>query len=354
MTLQYSLLFLSIAFSILTLNQCTNSHNFSVFRFLDDDKCPKDPMYQNCDECRRQGNSYVCKECDDGYFLLNQKCIPCSTRGCEECPQDVCLKCHDDLHLVGNYCISKREIPKDKYSDECERYDLKFNCLYCDDDCDLKDGKCKCSNSHTAVIVVVVVIVIVLLIVAGILIYCCYFKRRKQNENRVSEINVAVQLPSLSDENKNNNYNNKEDYGEYQKIDEKNGLQCYKVESNNNSRNNEKKICQQCKLEKAFFQLSCGCCLCRDHIGKLEQLVDHTATGFEKCPVCGNLISSVKQILHECGVCLENKECVFKFNCGCKFEICAGCSEKVAKSGICPGCRKEISQNIIPIYSKPN
>lgn len=352
MAFEYSLFFLFTVFFILTQNQRVDSHNFLVFRFLDDDKCPKDQIYQHCDECKRKERTYVCKKCVDGYFLFNQKCIPCSAKGCEECPQDICLKCYDDLHLVGNYCISKREIPKEKYSDECERYDLKYNCLHCDDDCDLKDGKCKCSKSYTAIIVVVVIIIVVLLIVAGTLIYCCCFKK-KQNGGGVNEINVAVQLPSLSGENKNNNLNNKEDYVEYEKIEEKNGLQYYNDEGNNNPRTNEQKICQQCKLEKAFFQLSCGCCLCQAHIGKLEQLVDNTATGFEKCPVCGNLISSVKQILHECGICLENKECVFKFNCGCKFEFCASCSEKVAKSGICPGCRKQITQNIIPIYSKP-
>lgn len=322
----YSILFITVSSSIL--------------RNIDHDECKRIP---NCDEC----DDGICTECDDGFYLSSPtRCERCSQRNCESCPNDVCTKCHDHNILIGNACQSYDMIPIEKRMKECEHYDLDFSCLKCDSDCSMRNGVCLCDkddddddddDNHTAAIVISIVVAVAVLaglIIGGRFLYL-YMKKRKPTEER----NVNIGLPTIpvSDE-VNYDIMNEKGVKQSNTVGDDDLIESKTIEVKKTiSKRNTLHLCTKCNKETALYQLSCGCYLCKEDINEEG-----------KCPVCGETVGRVKTILHECGICMEIKEKANRFDCGCKFEICDGCGDKILKSGQCPGCRKEI-RNIIAI-----
>ena len=68
----------------------------------------------------------------------------------------------------------------------------------------------------------------------------------------------------------------------------------------------------------------------------------------QKCILCKEIVTKVSLLKYECGICLELKHHTYHLNCGCNFELCANCYNKMRTTKLCPGCRKPFD-SYIPI-----
>ena len=313
----------------------------------DDDDDKKKCSIDNCDECKtiiykRKEKQMICVKCDEGYYLSKNYQCYCPIANCDKCGKEGCLKCEDNYVLSNGLCEHRSTIANSNSNrlsiiNNCEEYSNHLECAYCKRGYVLKDNKCSINGTKIALIVIACILGFALLL--GIIIYLACKKKRRQNI--ISEVNIAIG-------------GNVENYGTNVIVNEKDTIQkqnYVKIEKKPSFSSEIK--CYQCNSEEALYSLSCGCFLCKTHIGKFESWDDKET--FKKyngnrptCEVCGNVVNNVQKIKYECGICLELKKNLHRFTCGCNFEICLGCYEKIKASKQCPGCRKPI-EGIIPI-----
>jgi len=94
--------------------------------------------------------------------------------------------------------------------------------------------------------------------------------------------------------------------------------------------------CDYCKFNRAKYKSDCGCILCSEDIKQQND---------KKNIICINCAKDVNniEIINECNICLEKKEDLGHFKCGCSFKVCKDCYIKCKKgNNKCPGCRGEI------------
>lgn len=320
----------------------------------------------NCDDCFPQ-TPHICYDCEDFYHAdPDGKCVLCSTdMKCKECKDSgYCTDCVANLVPVGGVCVSKKTIPN--YDKNCEEYDTNYQCLFCDDDCYIEEGKCSCPDekNNKTVIIVVVVVIVVLLIVAGVLLFFFWWRKKKQQQQQPIEQKVAtVEIGDVYEKPYDRRtklgselYEKpKEDQKFFEKPDaiEESPSRFNKDNEDEETPKTEKlkyEKCSLCKKNPGIYKLSCGCYLCYTHIGTLEEYAkDANRTVQENCPACGKEVTKVRQVHRECGVCFEIKDSIFSLSCGCNFEICEKCFETVLEKGRCPGCRKNIDGNLFPL-----
>ena len=312
----------------------------------------------NCHSCYFFYQSKICKECNDGYYLnLRSECIECDFH-CLSCTMLKCLKCETGYTLFNDECVDSAQEKEFTPLKGCLAYNKKtYECIECEDTYQLNDGICENSWLKKAMVVYFIIASIIAIIgIVSVVIKNQKKKKLRQmsnNNNVVHQNNVAV-IPNNNNQNMNLNNN-----------------QYMNVNSNNNLVNNNVQIkkvakelndsltstqsrglnCFKCDSEQAEYKLSCGCCFCKNDIGIFEGFNDkETFEKFygkeQKCVLCKKIVTKVDLLKYECGICLELKHHTCRLNCGCNFELCASCCNKMSKTKICPGCRKPFDSYI--------
>lgn len=349
--------------SLVNIN--TSSSVYTHIRMLDDDDDDDnsdDEVNDNsdsdnecgilhCDDC----SSNTCNECDNGFYLssTNTECIPCEDTHCNRCVGggiNTCTKCKDKYIAYDYSCINTNDFPRERIISECEAYNIDYKCILCDDDCTLEtNGKCNCKKSNNAVVITSVVITVAI-VLAIVIFVMLYFKRKKRNKattttSKTTPVQVVpIQNKDEKDHSINNNYNTCEPQPAI--MDHNRGSSSELVCSSGID-NDIKVLCCECNKEYAMYELSCGCCFCVNHVGCFKEFPCEK----NKCRKCNNEVVNVDKLGSMCNVCLDICKGLVRFDCGCQFEVCGKCFNKCIKEQKCPGCRRNVSNNPITIYS---
>ena len=78
----------------------------------------------------------------------------------------------------------------------------------------------------------------------------------------------------------------------------------------------------------------------------VRSLKEHSTLNKEKpnhfCINCTKEVNKI-EIINECNICLEDKEDLGHFKCGCTFKVCKDCYFNIKKKdNKCPACRGKI------------
>ena len=99
-----------------------------------------------------------------------------------------------------------------------------------------------------------------------------------------------------------------------------------------------KNMCNFCHKKIGKFLADCGCVLCKDH-SSLKN-VEGDGENYKVCFACEKIVKKVKSIKFPCHICLQEKQSVAHFKCGCALEVCKECYIKCKLgSDKCPQCR---------------
>lgn len=268
---------------------------------------------------------------DIDYFLSSRSLSnECQISNCKKCSDEdpqKCKECYRDYAFFNNECISYDEIIEKDFIESCDAYDKNYKCIRCKSDCSLKNGKCKCSLNMT--ILIIIVISFGVLILTAILVALCFLKKSAEKEHS----NQPVTPPISVEEKKKNNSKKP------QKVENKKIIETNTKTEETFLTNDTYPICSQCKIEKANYQLSCGCYICQKDIGKfivlkLKELKFNKSEGDDdgvKCEVCKETIVSIKKIMSKCRFCSESNKFLL-LNGKNNFEICIYCYEKLVKN----------------------
>ena len=306
-------------------------------RIMSHSKCD----LQNCLHCDSIDESTICTECINGYYRnMQSECIKCNDH-CLSCTISKCIECENNYVLSDSQCVLSLE--SESYKKEfiplvgCLNYNNHYECIKCAPGYQLKNGKCDDSLMKIIGIVLLVIVGIVILIFA---VYTLIrYKKRNRANNNVPVVANNQQTNIALNQNENINHNPvvlAKELNESLTSTQSKGLNCYK-----------------CDNEQAEYQLSCGCCFCKNDIGLFVGFNDKET--FEKyygkeqkCILCKEKVTKVSLLKYECGICLELKHHTYHLNCGCNFELCANCYNKMRTTKLCPGCRKPFD-SYIPI-----
>ena len=323
---------------------------------------------ENCKECEYQ-SSNKCRKCKDGYYLDDFRCIkkPCSEDG------TYCSKCEFSKVLMYGKC----------YSRDCHTIDSKCKlcdeniCYQCYFESDFGPNQ-NCSESDddkiTTILLIIIPIGFVILVICCII--CCIKKCKRNNEENNNQINTNINnnRNPIANNNTNNNTNNNNFLIRFFANHNNNIIQnninfninsnrilpAQEIMINNNLKsdiinseddlikiekefekqkeelNKEYTFCDYCKFNPGKFKSDCGCILCYEHSKTIKE---------KPINVCINCDKEVKNIenIDECNICLENKEDLGHFKCGCALKVCKKCYIKIKKiDKKCPGCRGKI------------
>lgn len=242
--------------------------------------------------CENYSSATICMSCEEGYVLENNKCNKCDDSYCKFCVTTnkySCYECKSEYILKGKICGSKC-LTSISYCDICEPN--TNNCIYCNNGCDVQDGKCSCSSRKLLIIFLAIGSFLIIII-----IILCLTKVNEMRNLKISQLIFDSIEPQKEKERENKNYYDGNDYNKNEEIPiNNNNMNYYNNEDNLRSlptKSNDlfddkdfdsKKICDFCLLENSVFILSCGCNLCAKH--KTLGLGD-------KCPVCKKNINLI-------------------------------------------------------------
>lgn len=99
---------------------------------------------QNCSSCLLYNDNY-CTTCSKGFTSVSGNCIKCNISKCSLClTENICNRCEAEYVLINNQCIKNLlTIPF------CLKYDQKENCIQCEDNYLLYEGKCNLNSTYT-------------------------------------------------------------------------------------------------------------------------------------------------------------------------------------------------------------
>ena len=68
--------------------------------------------------------------------------------------------------------------------------------------------------------------------------------------------------------------------------------------------------------------------------------MEHNGEKYKACFNCERMVNKVNAIKYYCNICMQDKNSVTHFKCGCALEVCKNCYIKCKMgSDKCPGCR---------------
>ena len=95
-------------------------------------------------------------------------------------------------------------------------------------------------------------------------------------------------------------------------------------------------FCDYCKFNPGKYKSDCCCILCKEHSIFDKEKPNHF------CINCAKEVNKI-EIINECNICLEEKEDLGHFKCGCSFKVCKDCYFNIKKKdNKCPACRGKI------------
>ena len=281
----------------------------------------------NCSYCSTASN---CVSCSSGYTVVEGVCKPCDDKNCQLCTNteaNMCTGCKYGFMLVDGICAERCEsISKCEY---CISNQSK--CVSCKNGCTLKDGKCSCFNSFLVILLVIIGVVVI-----GFGIFCYIgFTRKKEQQNAANRMEQGINMVPII---------GTAWMGHVEEMSSEKMMEKYEGEFISNKIQYDEKetgMCQYCNCRPARYISDCGCKLCKEHSKpvKDENEVDNN----KKCPHCAKIVYKVQLIKMKCGICLEDKAKLAKFNCHCALMVCKDCYVKCKMtSKTCPACRKPI------------
>ena len=338
---------------------------------LNNNKCMKHCSDDNCIDCYLEDDTEYCSECDNGYILNNKKCnLICSDEKCSKCylsdNTQFCSQCKYGYKLLDGECIVKCE---DENCELCSS-DGK-NCTKCEEEKKLFDGKCADQNSicsqhfqfcnycfgtekcvecqkgynfdstgkicqkNTSYLSFLFTILGIAIFFIGIISFCIYRKRKNDLRNEIRRMR-------MSNQNQNNVYiyerrNTNRSAGSQRSIITKDIL-ADEFEIQKRKIEKGRQVCQFCKKSPGKFTCDCGCIVCKEH-SNLEK-IEGEGENYKVCFVCKKIVKKVNPIKYQCHICMQNKNNVTHFKCGCALEVCKNCYIKCKMgSNKCPGCR---------------
>ena len=295
-----------------------------------------------------------CRTCFPGYHIVYTGCVEDCSDFCLLCSvKGICLKCESWTKLIEGKC----------YNTLCKS--LSNNCELCyqgicykcfgNDNFGPKDVCPSSKNSNNKLVIIFSAIAFFIILLC--IFFGCCWKKINICENR-NNIMITNRNNNITRYFRNNNTNNNNNNIPNHIIPHQirvNNINNNIVTSNSNSNrvlsenvllNVEKEFekqkqkleieydfCDYCKFNPAKYKSDCGCILCEEHIKQQNNKKNRV------CINCAKDASKI-EIINECNICLEKKEDLGHFKCGCAFKVCKDCYIKCKKGNIkCPGCR---------------
>ena len=306
---------------------------------LKENKCNLKCSIDQCSSCSVKENNLICNYCKPGYYLKDNKCkVECLDINCDVCSDDgkECLECNKFTKLYRGKCAKKKDL--------CISY---YNCMYCLDDegcieCtegyEVKDKYCS-KKKNTKLFVIILIIAFFMIL--GVIFFCIYTRRKEQlNMRRINPYSYDQQ--SDFDDN---NYNPRI-YNVRNELNLSNSMRpainkndlAEEYEQQRRKYNKAKMPCMFCKRKQGTFKLDCGCIVCKDHTNLKDEEKDGQV--YKTCLNCGKKVDKVNAIRYTCNICMQNKNSVTHFKCGCSLEVCKNCFIRCKMTNDkCPGCR---------------
>ena len=280
--------------------------------------------HEKCSKCF--DNLGICKECEELYYLQDNKCISnCSDKNCLDCKmesgKEICTNCTAGYYIKDNKCYMNCT---DSNCLSCSIKEDVEICEKCANDYKLDKSQTKCTP-RTNYVYIIFCIIGCLIIVISIISLCIYRKKRYDFRNEIMRLRLEANSASL--------YNrNAVERSARQEINKEEIADEFEIQKKKMEKNSQ--LCQYCKKKIGKFKGDCGCVLCKEHS------TFNATEGKNICYSCKKKVKKVTQIKYECHICLQKKLAVAHFKCGCAMEVCKDCYIKCKlSSDKCPGCR---------------
>ena len=268
-------------------NNCFNCGVFCNKCFFDENQKPY------CNECKspdykvKEGICIKSNENNNNFFRMTESC----SNNCNNCYLDegkeVCLQCKSGFILFSGTCYQEEDDNKNDclyIVEHCIKCINNVRCKECSSYFKLKNGKCIEDNSFLAVPLILMIFGFLALIFAIVM----YYKNTFKNENA-------------------NNTNNQR--------------------KNINIRNNNNYIIKNYLMNTINRDSKSNSIFKRKYNQKSNDIFN----------------SSLDNNKNECNICLENKQPLMHFKCGCSLFVCKDCYNKCKRqNNKCPGCRAVI------------
>ena len=159
---------------------------------------------------------------------------------------------------------------------------------------------------------------------------CCIYRFKKRREFR-RDLNIIYGRNYLpEDYDRNNDGSGRVELNKEDLMDE------FEIQRRKKEKGNES--CQFCNKKPGIFKCDCGCIVCKEH-SKLKNM-EKDGKQIKVCFKCEKIANQVNPIKYDCNICMEKKNSVAHFKCGCSLTVCQNCYVKCKlSSSKCPGCR---------------
>ena len=307
--------------------------------YYDGSKCKMRCIDENCNTCTNSG--LICQECENGYYLEGSFCkLKCADDNCNTCYEDasICSECKSGNKLYNGKCAVSIGNCHNVYKN-CKYCIYEEGCIECNEDYELDNKKCIIKQKNYMLYVIIVIIVVFVIII--IILFSAYCRKK---------INETYPNYNINDDHSDSDSNNTEII---YNVRNNSGLSSSRRPVLRKSevieefemlrlQNNKGKItCMFCHKKPGTYKCDCGCVVCKEH-SKLKT-IEENGVKYQGCYNCEKVVKNVTPIKIECNICLQRKNVVVHFKCGCAFEVCKNCYVKIKMtSNKCPGCRGPI------------
>ena len=307
---------------------------------LKENKCNLICSIAQCSSCSLKDNILICNYCNSGFDLKDNKCkIKCEDINCNECSDDgkECLECNKYTHLIRGKCAKKKDMCISYYF--CNYCFDDEGCVECQEGYEIRDKKCYQKKNNKLFIII---LIIAFIMVVAVIFFCIYTRRKERARMRV----VGYAYDQQSDFQ---NYNQAQVYNVRNQLNLSNSMRsalskdelAEEYEEQRRKYNKAKMPCIFCKKKQGIFKCDCGCIVCKEHSNLKE--VKNEKEEYKACFNCGKKVDKVNQIKYNCNICMQNKNSVTHFKCGCAMEVCKNCYIMCKMTNDkCPGCRAVI------------
>ena len=302
-------------------------------------KCKLKCSIEHCVDCTLILSLLICSKCENGYVYDGEICkIKCKDDNCKTCPGDgkTCTECDSGHKLYNGKCSLNHNDCISSYSN-CKYCFSEDGCIECDEGYELNNKNCQKKKSYTFFIIILICF---LLLIIGAVIFCYFF--RKKNAALYNYNNNEFDQQSDANSNNPQIYNIRNNIDLYDSSRSRLSKNEIAEEYEEQRRKDKPKIsCMFCKKKPGNFKCDCGCIVCKEHSNL--KLIEKNGEKYQACYNCEKAVNKITAIKYECNICMQMKNSVTHFKCGCAIEVCKNCYIKCKMTNNrCPGCRANI------------
>ena len=314
-----------------------NKCNICDLRYiLKDDKCNLICYDINCLNCELKEGKEICNQCINGYYPEGNTCkMKCEDENCINCLDDekVCTECQIETKLYQGKCANKycNNYPNCNYCIE------EFGCIECQDGYEVKNKICSIKKNKT---IYIISIIFIILMMIAIIFFCVYTNKRKQeiNNMRISRFALDQQSDISGNNPQIHNIRNELYLSNSLRISLSKEEIAEEYEDQRRKLDKARMTCMFCKKKPGTYKSDCGCIVCKEHSSLKE--MENNGEKYKVCFNCERMVNKVSAIKYYCNICMQNKNSVTHFKCGCALEVCKNCYIKCKMTNDkSPGCR---------------